>query len=231
MNLKELIAKFREEWAKGDKGDKEVLGGLIDEMDPIASRDYATIKRLEKKAEGKTDADVSALEEKIEELNASLEKAIRESTRAATKHAEELKAANDGSAAKSAKLSELIRDKGLAQELIAVGVKNPVHLKATQAMLRELVQVDEEKGEAFVLAKDPKTGAETRKSLSDFAKEWAQSDEGKSFVTVPGSSGGGSAGPGSGAGSAGKTMSRASFETLDPAARLEFSRAGGTLTE
>ena len=36
MNLKEMIQKFRDEWDKGDKADKSVLEGLVDQMEPIA---------------------------------------------------------------------------------------------------------------------------------------------------------------------------------------------------
>lgn len=197
MNLKELIAKFREEWDKGEKADKSALEGLIEQMDPIASRDYATIKRLEKRAEGKTDVDVAALEDKIAELTENLDKTQRDSKKALDKAATDLKTAQDTATVKSQTLSKLIKDEALQRELLAAGVKNPAHLKAAQAMLREHVQVDEEKAEAFVLGKDAKTGAETRKGIADFAKEWAQSDEGKAFVTHAPSSGSG-AGPGGG---------------------------------
>lgn len=188
---------------------------------------------LDEKRATKSGAERQLLEaqDRIADLEAQVAKATADAKKAADKHATELKAAQDAALAKSAKLGQLIRDEGLQREALAVGIKNPVHLKAVMAMLREQVQVDEEKGEAFVTAKDAKTGADTRKGLAEFVREWAQSDEGKAFVTVPGSSGGGSAGPGSGAGSAGKTMSRASFEALDPTARVEFSKAGGTLTE
>lgn len=231
MNLKEMIQKFRDEWDKGDKADKSVLEGLVDQMEPIASRDYATIKRLEKKAEGKTVDDVSGLEDKIAELSAELEKTQRESQKALKKASDDLKVAQDTAGAKSQTLSRLVRDQALQSELLAVGIKNPVHLKAAQAMLRELVQVDEEKAEAYVLSKDAKTGAEMRKSISEFAKEWAAGDEGKAFVTVPPSSGGGSSNPGRGAAPGASSMSRAEFEALPPEQQMEASKNGVSLTD
>jgi len=188
---------------------------------------------LDEKRATKSGAERQLLEaqDRIAELETQVAKVTADSKKAEEKSAAAIKAAQDAALAKSAKLGQLIRDEGLQRELLAVGIKNPVHLKAAMAMLREQVQVDEEKGEAFVAAKDAKTGAETRKALAEFVKEWGVGDEGKAFVTVPGSSGGGSAGPGSGAGSSGKTMGRAAFEALDPTARVEFSKAGGTLTE
>ena len=158
---------------------------------------------LEEKRSTKSGAERQLLEaqDKIAELETQISKMGADHKKALDKATAEAKAAQDLAASKSQSLGKLIKDEGLTRELLAAGVKNPVHLKAASAMLRELVQVDEEKGEAFVLAKDAKTGAETRKALADFAKEWAQSDEGKAFISIPGSSGSGSGGGQAGGGS------------------------------
>lgn len=188
---------------------------------------------LEEKRATKSGAERQLLEaqDRIAELEAQAAKTVAEHKKVMDKATADLKAAQDAAAAKSASLSRLIKDEGLAKELLAAGVKNPAHLKAAQAMLRELVQVDEAKGEAFVVAKDPKTGAETRQALGEYvSKTWAVSDEGRAFVSVPASSGGGSSGPGSGVPGA-KTMARAAFDALDNDARVKFSREGGTLTD
>ena len=228
--LKEILKKLG---AKAEDIDAAVVAAERAMAEEVSGLKRKNTELLEAQRATKSGAERQLLEaqDRIAELETQVAKATADSKKAADKYATDIKAAQDAALAKSAKLGQLIRDEGVQREALAVGIKNPVHLKAVMAMLREQVQVDEEKGEAFVLAKDAKTGAETRKSLPDFMKEWAQSDEGKAFVTVPGSSGGGSAGPGSGAGSAGKTMSRASFEALDPAGKMEFSKAGGTLTE
>jgi hypothetical protein len=125
---------------------------------------------------------------------------------------------------KSAKIQTMLRTEGLTKSLLDVGVKNPVHLKAAAAMLRELVQVDEDKGEAFVM-----DGA-TRKTLSEFIKNWAASDEGKAFIEAPVNVGSGATG-GAGTPAGGKIKTRAEFEALDPAARLEFTKSGGKLVD
>ena len=188
---------------------------------------------LDEKRATKSGAERQLLEaqDRIADLEAQVAKATADAKKAADKYATDLKAAQDATLAKSAKLGQLIRDEGIQREALAVGIKNPVHLKAVMAMLREQVQVDEEKGEAFVTAKDAKTGAETRKSLPDFMKEWAQSDEGKAFVTVPGSSGGGSAGPGNGGQGTGRVIPKAEFDSKTPAERAAFMAEGGRFTE
>lgn len=175
---------------------------------------------LDEKRQTKSGAERQLLEaqDRIAELEGQLSKAQADVKKVADKAAQDVKAAQDLAASKSATLSKLIKDEGLTKELLAVGVKNPVHLKAAQAMLRELVSVDEEKGEAFVTTKDDK-GAEVRKTLGEFVKAWGQGDEGKAFITIPGSSGSGSFG-GSHSGGA------VDFSKMTPTQVMEYARQG-----
>lgn len=153
---------------------------------------------LEEKRSTKSGAERQLMEaqDRIAELEASLSKAQVEAKKSGDKLAADLKAAQDIAASRLNLLQSKVREDGLRQSLLESGVKNPAHLKAAIAMLKDSVQVDESKLDAFVIAKGP-NGADTRKPLTDFAKEWAASDEGKAFVMVAGSSGGGSNGPGS----------------------------------
>ena len=100
-------------------------------------------------------------------------------------------------------------------------MKNPAHLKATQAMLRGQVQI--------VADGDKRIAKVGDKALKDFVKEWAAGDEGKHFVQAPGNAGGGASG-GSG-GAAGKTMARAAFDALGQGERAAFISEGGKLTD
>lgn len=152
-------------------------------------------KLLDEKLQTKSGAERQLLEaqDRIAELEGQLSKAQADAKKVADKAAQDIKAAQDLASSKSATLSRLIKDEGLTKELLAAGVKNPTHNKAAAAMLRELVQVDEESGQAFVVSKDDK-GVEVKKTLTEFVKAWAQGDEGKAFVTMPGSSGSGSTG-------------------------------------
>ena len=181
---------------------------------------------LDEKRQTKSGAERQLLEaqDKISELEGQLGKAQSDAKKVADKAAAEIKAAQDIATSKGSLLAKLIKDEGLARELLAVGVKNPAHLKAAQAMLREQVQVDEEKGEAYVLTKDDK-GTEVRKTIGDFVKAWGQGDEGKAFVTVPGSSGSGSSGGSMGGGAT-------DFAKMSPTQVMEYARQGpAQLTE
>lgn len=129
-------------------------------------------------------ADLERLESENEALRADLTK-IQKEYKTATKELETTKAAVQS---ESAFTQKLLIENGLSQELINAGVKNPVNLKATQAMLKGLVQVVAE-GDARIA----KVGD---KALSEFVKEWAASDEGKHFVDAPANGGGGAPGGG-----------------------------------
>lgn len=81
---------------------------------------------------------------------------------------------------------------------------------------------------------DVKVDGDTRtpmvgdKSLGDYVKAFASSDEGKHFVVAPANGGSGALGgkaPGSG-----KTMARTAFKSLAPTAQAAFMKEGGTLT-
>jgi hypothetical protein len=68
------------------------------------------------------------------------------------------------------------------------------------------------------------------KPLSDFVGEWAKSDEGKHFVSAPNNAGGGAQGGGNAQGGQ-KTMTRTAFDGTDATKKMEFIKAGGTVTE
>ncbi len=84
---------------------------------------------------------------------------------------------------------KLLIDNGLTDELVKNGVA-PQFLAATKAMFA---------GQAQIVAEgDTRTAKIGDKSVSDFVKEWAASDDGKHFVKAPENSGGGSQGSGNG---------------------------------
>lgn len=84
---------------------------------------------------------------------------------------------------------KLLIDNGLTDELVKNGVA-PQFLAATKAMFA---------GQAQIVAEgDTRTAKIGDKSVSDFVKEWAASDDGKHFIKAPENSGGGSQGSGNG---------------------------------
>lgn len=201
---------------------------ILDALDTQFATYDADIKRL--KAELRSKDGIKPEDfERIETENAELRKQIADHAKAIKKAEAEAKAAGDTVAAKSARLQALIRDEGLTKELVSAGVKKEFMGPVT-AFLRDRVAVDEDAGHAFVLSKD-KAGAETRLALPDFVKSWAQSDEGKYFVSAPGNAGAGVLGVRPGATTGARVMSRTEFDTLSPSDRVDFSKSGGSLTD
>lgn len=200
--------------------EQEMEAKLAEAQKAIEALSAKNRELLEEKRSTKSGAERQLMEaqDRIAALEADLSKAQGEAKKSGDKLAADLKAAQDLAASRLASLQSKVREDGLRQSLLESGVKNPAHLKAAIAMLKDSVQVDEEKLEAFVVAKGA-NGAETRKALAEFAKEWAAGDEGKAFVTVAGSSGGGSSGPGS-------INGAPDFSKMNPADAMAYAARG-----
>lgn len=116
---------------------------------------------------------------------------------------------------------KLLIDNGLTDELVKNGVAAQF-LPAAKAMFATQAQIVAE-GETRIA----KIGD---KSVSDFVKEWAASDDGKHFVTAPANGGGGSHG-GKGGDTGQKTINREAFNNKTHAERAEFFKAGGAVVD
>ena len=123
--------------------------------------------------------------------------------------------------AESAFTQKLLIDNGLTDELVKNGVA-PQFLPATKAMFSGQAQIIAE-GETRVA----KIG---EKTVSEFVKEWAASEDGKHFVTAPAYGGGGSQG-GKGSDNGQKTINRDTFNTKSHAERAEFVKSGGAVVD
>lgn len=97
-----------------------------------------------------------------------------------------------------ARLETLERDRVLNDALDAVKVDDPINRKAARALLRDQIRVVEQDGEFVALAKHDDIGDIP---VAEHVNTWAQTDEGKRFVSPRESEGGGSEG-GSGRGDA-----------------------------
>ena len=116
---------------------------------------------------------------------------------------------------------KLLIDNGLTDELVKNGVA-PQFLAATKAMFA---------GQAQIIADgDTRVAKIGDKSVSDFVKDWAASDDGKHFVSAPANGGGGSQG-GKGSDTGAKTISRETFDSKSHLERAEFFKAGGAVTD
>lgn len=125
------------------------------------------------------------LEAQIDKLQADLsvsQKSAKESVKTLETLQTQLKA-------ETGFTQKLLIDNGLTDELVKNGVA-PQFLPAVKAMFA---------GQAQIVAEgDTRTAKIGDKSVSDFVKEWAASDDGKHFVKAPENGGGGSHGSGNG---------------------------------
>jgi hypothetical protein len=116
---------------------------------------------------------------------------------------------------------KLLIDNGLTDELVKNGVA-PQFLAATKAMFA---------GQAQVIADgDTRVAKIGDKSVSDFVKDWAASEDGKHFVSAPANGGGGSQG-GKGGGTDAKIINREAFNAKSHAERSEFAKSGGSVID
>ena len=127
-------------------------------------------------------AQVEAERDKLQGDLSAAQKAGKDSLKAFETLQGELKA-------EAAFTQKLLIDNGLTDELVKNGVA-PQFLAATKAMFSSQAQI--------VAEGDTRVAKIGEKSVSDFVKEWAASDDGKHFVKAPENSGGGSQGSGNG---------------------------------
>lgn len=200
------------------------LEELRAEIDKLSAKNKELITEL-RKARGTTNEEAARLAAELDDVKAEkvkLEAALKKANDGFTATNKEL---SDKLQAKSQAMQRLIRDEGLVKSLASVNIRKEF-LGPVAAYLKDRVEVDEEKGEAFVTIDGAK------KPLSEFVTSWATSDEGKNFVVAQSSISGDSAGPGGAKATAGlKSMTRAQFDALGPTEKFEFSKNGGTLTE
>ena len=147
-------------------------------------------------------ADHAALQAELDDTETKLATAMKDA-KAATKLADDAKKALEG---ESKVAHDLLVNTGLSDALIANGVKKASYLKAAKAMLAGQV--------ALTVDGDKRIAKVGDKALAEFVKEWAASDEGKTFVDAAVNSGGGADG-GAGGGAGGGDL-----EKMAPEARL-----------
>jgi uncharacterized protein (UPF0335 family) len=137
-------------------------------------------------------AEIERLENQVSDLQGQLTEANKQ-LKSATKDA---KTAQDALAAEQAHTQKLVVENGITAALTEAGVTNPTLLKAAAAMIRTGQKID------LVADGENRVAKIGDKPLSDFVKGWAAGDEGKTFVSAPGNSGGGAGGSGGGKGAA-----------------------------
>jgi hypothetical protein len=142
-------------------------------------------------------------------------------TKSSKQYTAELEKIKKAAADEAAYSSKLLVETHLNDAINSIGIK-PEFNRAVKALFATQTQVIAEQEGRSVKIGD--------KSVADFMKEWAETDEGKSFRAAPLNQGGGSQG-GQGQGVQQKTMQQSAFRALSPQEKLDFSKAGGQITE
>lgn len=206
-----------------DVNDPEVKAAIeaavAAEIAPLAAKRDELLAEVRKLKAGKqiNPEDFAALEADRDALKGQLDKTAKD-LKTAQAAAEKATKAFEAEAGFT---SKLLADNGLSDALVKVGVSNPVHLKAVKAMLGSQVQIIAEGDQRIAKVGD--------KPLADWVATWAQSDEGKNFITANNNAGGGANGGSGNAG--GKKITRAEFETMQPADRAAALKGGATLVD
>lgn len=208
-----------------DRKDPEIIA-LIEEITASATEALSAknkellgeVKALKAKAKGADidPAEHAALQTQVEELSEKLSRAEKSGKTEVEKLTRAL-SEKDGA------LNKHLIDAGLTDALVKAGVQAPM-LDAVKALHQSKASINAKDGAYEALIDG--------KPLAEFVTAWAQSDQGKHFVSAPNNNGGGSQG-GSGK-PAGKTMTRADFDARTASNDLslaQFFKDGGTLIE
>lgn len=243
--LKEVIEKLKAEFGKGEETDKEALASLVAQLEPMAARDWAQIKKLEKKAEASNKPEslepgkLESLEAEIEELKGKLEDSGRvtgEKDRAAEKAGktwvEKESALTSALASEKAAVERLVLDAGLTSELLRGNVKASL-LAAAKARLKEkgALVVETEGENRRAVARILKDGQEERQELGTYVKDFLGTDEGREMVQAKANAGAGAQDAHGAGGAQGKTMKQGDFWALGPKERAAFMMNGGMLED
>jgi hypothetical protein len=195
---------------------KQAVQEATDGLSSKNSELLAEVKKLKKETGIKP--------EDLDRLEAERDEALKqrdESQKALKQLTKDFEKVTNDHKTEAAFTQKLLVDNGLTEALVSVGVKEPAHLKAVKALLKEQVQI--------VADGDNRVAKVGDKALAEFAKEWAASDEGKHFVSAPVNSGGGAQGGGGNSGQ--KTISRTNFDAMSQQERFAFAKDGGKVID
>lgn len=193
-----------------DAAVEKAVGPLKDKIAEVMDEAKEAKRKLRSASEIKPE-DLSAAEDRADKAEAALKEAQR-LTKDAVAGKEKAETALKAEQGHTHKL--LIQD-GLHKALLANGINDEAYIDALTAKFAS--------GATVTIDGDVRKAVIGDKPLDDAVKEFAASDAGKKFVSAPNNSGGGARG-GESASAAGKTMTRAAFDALDPMAKGEIGQ-------
>jgi hypothetical protein len=224
-SLESVDEKFRELYTEFDAGEGNMkfrlnVDGLPEHPDAKALKNaHDRTKQRVKDLQAELDEAKEKAEQLPEDFDADLyERAVtegvgggkepkdaeqirKEAADAATKRAEE-KAAKEidklsvRAETAETRLHNMIKRQAIDEALEENNITDPALRKGARALLLPLIEVHEDEGELVALAKDPSVGDTI--PVAEHVKAWAQTDEGKAYVSARESAGGGASGGGKG---------------------------------
>lgn len=162
--------------------------------------DIDEFNRLKDTSQGDIDAKLKEQRERITE-----------------QHTKELSKLQEQLQEKDSLVSTHVKTATLQRAMAENNIAKPF-MPAVEAMMKDKITV--EGGDVFL----------NEKPVSDALKEWANSDEGKHYVSAPQNSGGGSNESKSGNGAV-KAMNSSEFNSLPPKQQAKLMSSGVTLTD
>lgn len=169
------------------KAIKEAVEAAVhEETEGLKAKNSELLGKLKKAQKDATidPAEHAALQQQLEETQTKLREAEKVA-KTATAEADKHKKSYEG---ESKVVHDLLVDNGLSTALLENGVKKPAYLAAAKALLAGKVTLTAEGEKRIAKVGD--------KDLKTFIKEWAGTDEGKSFVDAAVNNGGGAMGGG-----------------------------------
>ncbi len=196
----EVVTEAIEEATEGLKTKNTELLGKLKKLKQSADIDPDEHQQLVTDNERLT-GELSAAQKTVKRLEGEMEKGIK------------------ALESESSYVSRLLVDNGLNEALTRANVK-PEMQKAVKAMLTGMVTLKTEG--------DNRVAVIGEQSLGDYVSVWAQSSEGRHFVSAPNNQGGGANGGASSGGEI-RQMTRAAFDTQDPLKKADFIKSGGVV--
>jgi len=195
ITLKDITGRIKAELQKGEAADRDEILQLIDRVEPFAARDWARIKKLERRTEamaGKSPEDIEKSFTELETLRGEVEKhrgLLTEKEKLleaqGSENSARMKALQEELESEHQAVERLVLDQGVTSELVNANAKGPL-IGAAKALIREkgILRIEKDGTARRAVAVEIKDGREVKRELSDWMKEFLASEEGKEFVTA-----------------------------------------------
>lgn len=240
ITLKDITSRIKAELQKGEAADRDEIQQLIDRIEPFAARDWARIKKLERRTEamaGKSPEEIEKSFSELETLRSEVEKhrsLLTEKEKLlenqGTESSERMKALEHELEAERQAVERLVLDQGVTSELVNANAKGSL-IGAAKALIKEkgILRIEKDGTARRAVAVENREGREVKRELSDWMKEFLASDEGKEFVTAKPNSGSGVQEVHIGVEGGKDGMDSETFWALPAKERAAYMSKGGTI--